>query len=331
MIFKTPAFLLLIPLLLLPLTYLYFMRRPPSFIFPSAAFAAGLRSTWRTRLRHVPFFLRLIVLTLFIVALAGPQTVLEESKSKAEGINMALLLDTSTSMAAEDFTINGKRLNRLDVIKSVLKEFIMQRPNDRLGLIAFAAKPYTVSPLTSDHGWLLANLERVKFGLMEDGTAIGSAIAAGVARLRKADGKTNVIVLLTDGVNNSGKITPLDAAEAAAALKIKIYTIGAGTKGLAPYPTQDLFGRTVYQNVKIEIDEDTLKGIAQKTGGEYFRATDTDSLKSIYEKIDKLEKVKFEESSYRQVNELFDRVLLLALAILLLEVILGSTIFLRIP
>ncbi len=331
MIFKTPEFLLLLPLLLLPLAYLYFHRRPPSFLFPSAAFAGGLRPTWRTRLRHIPFFLRMVVLTLFIVALAGPQTVLEESKSRAEGINMALLLDTSTSMAAEDFTLNGQRLNRLEVIKSVLKEFIMQRPNDRLGLIAFAAKPYTVSPLTADHNWLLSNLERVKFGLMEDGTAIGSAIAAGVARLRKADGKGNVIVLLTDGVNNSGKITPLEAAEAAAALGIKVYTIGAGTKGLAPYPVQDLFGRTVYQKVKIEIDEDVLKTIAQKTGGEYFRATDTESLKGIYERIDKLEKVKFEESSYRQVRELFDRVLLLALAILLLEVVLARTVFLRIP
>lgn len=331
MIFKTPSFLLLIPLLLLPLTYLYFLRRPPAFTFPSAAFAAGLRPTWRMRLRHVPFFLRLVVLTLFIVALAGPQSVLEESKFKAEGINMALVLDTSTSMAAEDFTINGQRINRLEVIKSVLKDFIMQRPNDRLGLIAFAAKPYTVSPLTSDHAWLLSNLERVKFGLMEDGTAIGSAIAAGVARLRRAEGKSQVIVLLTDGVNNSGKIEPLESAEAAAALGIKIYTIGAGTKGLAPYPMQDLFGRTVYQNVKIEIDEDTLKAIAQKTGGEYFRATDTDSLKSIYGTIDKLEKVKFEESSYRQVDELFDRVLLLALAIFLMEVILARTVFLRIP
>ena len=331
MIFKTPAFLLFIPLLVLPLTYLYFLRRPPSFIFPSAAFAAGLRPTWRTRLRHVPFFLRLVVLTLFIVALAGPQSVLEESKSKAEGINMALLLDSSTSMAAEDFTINGQRLNRLEVIKSVLREFIMQRPGDRLGLIAFAAKPYTVSPLTSDHTWLLSNLEQVKFGLMEDGTAIGSAIAAGVARLRKAEGKSNVIILLTDGVNNAGKISPLDAAEAAASLGIKIYTIGAGTKGLAPYPVQDLFGRTVYQNVKIEIDEDTLKKIAERTGGEYFRATDTDSLKSIYERIDKLEKVKFEESSYRQVREMFDGVLLAALALLLLEVILARTVFLRIP
>jgi Ca-activated chloride channel family protein len=331
MILKTPEFLYLIPLLILPLTYLYFLRQPPSFIFPSAAFAAGLRPTWRIRLRHVPFFLRLLVLTLFIVALAGPESVLEESKSKAEGINMALLLDSSTSMAAEDFMINGKRMNRLEVIKSVLKEFIMQRPNDRLGLIAFAAKPYTVSPLTSDHSWLLSNLERVKFGLMEDGTAIGSAIAAGVARLRKAEGKSNVIILLTDGVNNSGKILPLDAADAAAALGVKIYTIGAGTKGLAPYPIQDLFGRTVYQNVKIEIDEDTLKKIAKKTGGEYFRATDTDSLKGIYERIDKLEKVKFEESSYRQVEELFDRFVLIALAILLMEIVLARTILLRIP
>lgn len=330
MIFKTPAFLFLL-VLLLPLVYLYFRQRRSAFIFPSAAYAAGLRPTWRTRLRHLPFFLRLMAVALFIVALAGPQSVLEDSKSRAEGVNMALLLDTSTSMAAEDFTINGKRLNRLEVVKSVLKEFIAQRSNDRLGLVAFAAKPYTVCPLTSDHAWLLTNLERVKFGLMEDGTAIGSAIAAGVARLRKMEGKSHVIILLTDGVNNAGKIQPLEAAEAAAALGIRIYTIGAGTKGLAPYPAQDFFGRTVYQDVRIEIDEDMLRKIAEKTGGAYFRATDTESLKTVYERIDKLEKVVFEENTYRQVDELFDRVLLLALLVFLLEVILARTVLLRIP
>jgi Ca-activated chloride channel homolog len=331
MMFKTPWLLCLIPVLIPALAYLYFFRKTASFLFPSAAFMAGLRPTWRTRLRHLPFILRLVTITLFIVALAGPERVLEESKSQAEGINMALLLDTSTSMAAEDFTINGKRQSRLEVIKSVLKDFISQRANDRLALIAFAARPYAVSPLTSDHAWLQANLERVRFGLMEDGTAIGSAIGAGVSRLRKVDGKSKVIVLLTDGVNNAGNVAPLDAAQAASALGIKIYTIGAGTKDLAPYPVQDLFGRTVYQNVKIEIDEDVLKKIAQRTGGEYFRATDTDSLKNIYTRIDQLEKVKFEETGYRQVDELFDRVLLLALLLLLIEIILARTLFLRIP
>ena len=331
MTFKTPAFLILIPLLLPPLVYLYFRRRPAAFLFPSLSFTDGLARTARTRLRHLPFFLRLLVLTLVIIALAGPQKVMEESKTRAEGISMALLLDTSTSMAAEDFTINGQRKNRLEIIKSVLREFVLSRKADRLCLIAFASKPYAVCPLTSDHGWLLENLDRVRFGLMEDGTAIGSAITAGVARLRKVEGKSKVIILLTDGVNNAGKIAPLEAADAAAVLGIKIYAIGAGTKGLAPYPVQDLFGRTVYQQVKIEIDEDMLKKVAEKTGGEYFRAIDTDSLKSIYSRIDSLEKVKFEENTYRQVDELFDRFLLAALFLLLVEIILARTLLLRLP
>ncbi len=331
MTFKSPVFLLLIPVLLPALVYLYFSGKPPAFNFPSVAFLKGLGTTWRMRLRHLPFFLRVIVLALFIIALAGPESVVEDARSNAEGINMALLLDTSTSMAAEDFTINGKRQNRLDVIKSVLKDFIAQRSNDRLALIAFAAKPYTVSPLTSDQSWLLQNLERVRFGLMEDGTAIGSAITSGVARLRKIEGKSKVIILLTDGVNNAGKVGPLEAADAAAALGIKIYTIGAGSKDFAPYPVQDIFGRRVYQQVKIEIDEDMLRKVAQKTGGEYFRATDTASLQDIYRQIDKLEKVKFEDNGYRQVDEHFDLVLLVALGILLAEIILARTVFLRIP
>lgn len=331
MTFRNPHLLLLIPLVLPLLAAIYFRRRPPVFTFPSAGFAAGLPMTWRIRLRHLPLALRFVVFVLFIVALAGPQRVLEGARSNAEGINMVLLLDTSTSMAAEDFTIDGKRMNRLDVIKSVMKEFISQRGGDRIGLVAFAAKPYTVSPLTIDHGWLLANLDRVRFGLMEDGTAIGSAIASGVARLRKVDAKSKVIILLTDGVNNAGKVSPLDAAAAAAALGIRVYTIGAGTRDLAPYPVQDIFGRVVYQNVKIDIDEESLRKIADTTGGAYFRATDTGSLKSIYSRIDKLEKVKFDEAGFRQVDELFQRFLVAALFLLMVEVILARTLLLRIP
>ncbi len=331
MTFQTPVFLFLIPVLLPALVYLYFRQQPAAFNFPSVSFFKDLNVTWRVRLRHVPFFLRMVVVALFLVALAGPQSVTEDARSKAEGINMALLLDTSTSMAAEDFTINGKRQNRLNVIKSVLKDFIAQRSSDRLALIAFAAKPYTVSPLTSDQVWLLQNLDRVRFGLMEDGTAIGSAIASGISRLRKIEGKSKVMILLTDGVNNAGKIAPLEAAEAAAVMGIKIYTIGAGTKDFVPYPVQDFFGRRVYQQVKIEIDEDILRKIAEKTGGEYFRATDTASLKDIYSRIDKMEKVKFDETGYRQVEEYFDVALLVALMLLLIEVILARTVFLRIP
>ena len=331
MTFKTPIFLALIPVVIPLLIVWYWRRSSAVFSFPTTSLLKDIPSSWRVRFRHTPFFMRLIVVTLVLIALAGPRTLLQESNLQGEGVNMALLLDTSTSMAAEDFTINGVRQNRLDVIKSVLKDFISQRTNDRLCLIAFAAKPFTVSPLTADHAWLLANLERVRFGLMEDGTAIGSAIAAGTARLRKTEGKSKVIILLTDGINNAGKLAPLEAAQAAAALGIRIYTIGAGTKDMAPYPVQDLFGRTVYQNVKIEIDEDTLRKIAELTGGEYFRATDTDSLKQVYTRIDQLEKVKFEDNGYRQVEEHFGLFLLLAMGLFFLEVILARTIFLKIP
>ena len=331
MTLKTPFFLILIPLLFPVFVSWYFRRKLPSFIFPSVSLVSGLPLTWRSRLKHLPFFLRMIVFLLFILALAGPENILQDSKISSEGISMVLVLDTSTSMAAEDFTVNAQRMNRLSVVKSVLKDFIASRSFDRLGLIAFAARPYTVSPLTIDHAWLLQNLERVHFGLIEDWTAIGSAIAAGTARLRQVEGKSKVIILLTDGVNNAGKISPLEAADAAASLGIKIYTIGAGTREMAPYPVKDLFGRTVYQNIKVEIDEEILQKIAMKTGGAYFRATDTDSLKNIYSRIDNLEKVKFEDNAYHQAELYFDIVLMVALGILLLEIVLARTIFLRIP
>jgi Ca-activated chloride channel family protein len=331
MFFRSPLLLVLVPALLPILGLYYFKRHESAATFSSVALFGLTRITWRVRLRHVPFYLRLVAITLFIVALAGPQTVLEESKLTTEGISIVLALDSSTSMAAEDFTLNGERLNRLAVIKKVVSEFIAKRRNDRIGLIAFAQRPYTVSPLTTDHSWLQANLDRIQFGIMEDGTAIGSAILAGVNRLRGAPGKSKVMILLTDGINNAGKIPPLTAAQAAQTYGIKIYAIGAGTRGLAPYPVTDLFGRTAYQNVKIDIDEDTLTRIAQMTGGKYFRATDTETLSNIYAQIDALEKVKFEESGYRLYNELFYVFLLAGLAALVLELFLGRTVFLKVP
>jgi Ca-activated chloride channel homolog len=188
-----------------------------------------------------------------------------------------------------------------------------------------------VCPLTTDHAWLGANLDRVDFGLIEDGTAIGSAIASGANRLKGVKAKSKIMILLTDGINNAGKIDPMAAAEAAKAIGVRVYTIGAGSRGPVPYPTMDLFGRRVYQNVQIDIDEDTLKKIAELTSGQYFRATDTESLKAIYDQIDKLEKVKIEEQGYRQYEEYFDKVLLAALLVLILEVVLGKTVFLKIP
>ena len=329
--FRVPLLLLLVPILIGALVWARFHRKETSFTFSSVGLFDGLSGTWRTRFRETPFVLRLIVLALFTIALAGPRKPMEESPSTTEGIDIVLLLDDSTSMAAEDFTINGKRTNRLQVIKNVVHDFVEKRNDDRIGLVVFAARPYVACPLTTDHRWLESNLERVDFGLIEDGTAIGSAIASGVNRLKNVEGKSKVMILLTDGINNAGKIDPLTAAETAKALGVRIYTIGAGSRGLVPYPTVDLFGRRVYQNVQIAIDEDTLKKIAELTGGQYYRATDTDSLKAIYDQIDKLEKVKFEELGYRQYEEYFDKVLLAALLVLLLEVILGRTVFLKIP
>jgi Ca-activated chloride channel family protein len=234
-------------------------------------------------------------------------------------------------MLAEDFKLGGQRQNRVEVVKSVVKDFIMGRSNDRIAIVAFAARAYMVCPLTLDYGWLLDNLERVKTGLVEDGTAIGAGIATSLNRLKDTKGKSKVIILLTDGRNNTGKISPLTAAEAARALKIKIYTIGAGSKGPVPYPVKDFFGNTVYQPVEIDIDEDTLIKIADITGGKYFRATDTESLRKIYKEIDSLEKTVIEEKGYLEYNELFNIFLILSLVFLLLDIILSNTILRKIP
>ncbi len=288
-------------------------------------------SSWKARFAFIPSLMRLIALVLFLVALAGPQTVLEESSVTTEGIDIMLSVDCSGSMAAEDFTLNGQRVNRLEVVKYVIQEFISNRQNDRIGFIAFSAKAYTVCPLTTDYSWLLTNLSRVRLGMMQDGTAIGSGIASAVGRLKNSKAKSRIIILLTDGINNAGSVDPLTAAQAAKAMGIKVYTIGAGTKGVAPFPARDFFGQTVYQNVQIDIDEKTLTEVARLTGGKYFRATDTDSLRHIYKEIDSLEKTTIEEKGYKEYKELFVYFLLAALLFLLAEIILANTVFLKIP
>ena len=265
------------------------------------------------------------------MALARPQSPIADLKIQTEGIDIVLSIDCSTSMLAEDFKLAGRRQNRLEVVKQVVKDFIKGRQNDRIGIVAFAARAYTACPLTLDYGWLLENLERIKIGLIEDGTAIGSGIASSLNRLNDIRAKSKVIILLTDGRNNTGKISPGVATEAARALKVKIYTIGAGTKGMAPYPVKDFFGNTVYQPAQIDIDEDTLRKIAQDSGGKYFRATDTESLREIYKEIDRLEKTIIEEKGYSEYEELFPYFLIPGLAILFLEIILTNTVFRKIP
>jgi len=275
--------------------------------------------------------LRIVAIVLFLIGLAGPRFILQETISSVEGIDIILTIDCSGSMAAEDFQINGRRTNRLEVVKKVVDEFIANRPYDRMALVAFAGVAYPVSPLTLDHNWLINNLNRIELGFMKDGTAIGSAINSSLLRLRKSDVKSKIVILLTDGVNNAGKTDPLTAAEAAKTLGIKIYTIGVGTKGYAPFPIQDLFGQKFYQKVLVEIDEVLLRRIAELTGGKYFRATDMESLRQIYEEIDALEKTKIEEHGFKEYKERFDWFVGLALLFLFIEFVLSHTVFLRIP
>ncbi len=276
-------------------------------------------------------FLRALAAVLIVIALMRPQSPVEESKIQTEGIDIVLTVDVSGSMYAEDFTLNNKRVNRLRAVKEVVREFIQGRENDRIGLVAFASRAYTVCPLTLDYGWLLKNLERLEIGMIEDGTAIGSGLSSALNRLKDTKSKGKVVILLTDGRNNAGKISPLTAAEAAKALDVKVYTIGAGTKGLAPFPVKDFFGNTVYQSVKVMIDEETLKRIANETGAQYFRATDTDSLKNIYDEIDRLEKTEIEEKGYMEYKEWFPYFIIPALILLLMEFVLNLTLFRRLP
>jgi Ca-activated chloride channel family protein len=329
--FQNPWLLLLAPVSVALIIVAWQRQRPLSIRFSTGRIAASTGTTFRTVLSKRLIILRIIAAVLIAVAIARPQEMLEESFIETEGVDIVLAIDTSTSMLAEDFKLSGKRANRLDVVKSVVNEFIGNRKSDRIGIVAFAARPYIVSPMTLDYGWLMRNLERVRIGMIEDGTAIGSGLSVALKRLRDSGVKSKVVILLTDGRNNAGRISPLTAAEAAKALGIKVYTIGAGSRGPVPYPVKDMFGNTVYRPVRIDIDEETLQKIAEKTGARYFRATDTDSLREIYREIDRLEKTKIEERGYVRYRELFHLFLIPALIILTAEIALGRTYLRRLP
>jgi len=299
--------------------------------FSTTSMLAEIGSRQRNRAGAFLAGLSYLALALFIIALARPQLGRVTTRVQATGVDIMLVIDVSRSMLAEDFTIGNSRSNRIDTVKLVTEQFIRQRPNDRIGIVAFAGRPYLVSPLTLDHDWLIRNLERLRIGLVEDGTAIGSAIASAANRLKDKEAKTKLIVLLTDGDNNAGKVQPLTAAEAAKALGIRIYTIGAGTEGEAPFPLQNAFGRTVYRNVLVKFDEKTLSEIATITNGQYFRATDTNSLRKIFSEIDKMEKTKIEVERTAQYRDLFQYVLIPGIACLLLEILLSQTVWRRLP
>jgi len=285
--------------------------------------------------RHAPGrllnALRLFALACFLLALARPRLGDEQTEIQASGIDIMLAVDVSGSMNAMDFKLHGKRVNRLAAVKDVMAQFIEERPNDRIGLIAFAGKPYLMSPLTLDHDWLLQRLRDVELGQIQDGTAIGSAVASSVNRLSKQKAKSKILILLTDGMNNAGTASPEVAGEAAKSLGIKIYAVGAGTKGFAPYPVKDMWGRTRLQRVKVDIDEKTLQHISKTTGGQYFRATDTDSLEKIYSVINDLEKTKRTVRHFSNYQEIYIYPLTAGLILLGLEILLASTRYRRMP
>lgn len=324
---------LLLLLLLIPLLAWLKGRsgRQPAFVYSSVGLVKSIVGITRSSVGAILLRMRWLALALFIIALARPQLGEGQSKINASGIDIVIALDLSGSMAAEDFELRGEPVNRLVIAKDVLEQFVRKRVNDRIGLVAFAGRAYIAAPLTLDHDFLLQNLNRLNIGTLEDGTAIGSAVAAGVNRLREIQAKSKILVLMTDGQNNAGKVPPLTAAEAAQSLGVRIYTIGVGTKGVARMPYVNVFGQKGYIEQKVDIDEDTLTKVAQRTGGKYFRAENTEGLRKIYEEIDQLEKTEIEVKKYQRYRELFPTVVLAGLSLLLLEIILGNTVWRKLP
>ena len=317
-------------LLLVPLAayYIYRCRQGGAAVTVSTTDTVKRApKTFRYYLRHIPFVLRCAALSLIVVAIARPQSAEHYTNTTTKGIDIVLAVDVSTSMLAKDFTPD-----RLSVAKEVASEFISDRTGDRIGLVVFAGESFTQSPLTTDQSSLQTMLGRITSGIIEDGTAIGNGLATSINRLRESDAKSKVVILLTDGVNNRGEISPLTAAKIAKDMGIKVYTIGIGRRGTAPYPLFDNQGREVdVVNMKVEIDEKILRDIASQTGGEYFRATDKQTLEAVYDRINQLEKSRVEVENRTTLHEEFLLFVLWALAALLLEFIINRIVLKRIP
>jgi Ca-activated chloride channel family protein len=325
---------LLALLLLLPVVAFFLGRqgRVAAVEYSSASVAREVAREARSRAGRWMLLLPLLAAALLIVGLARPQLHKGATIEEASGVDLILAIDVSGSMQSLDYKDEaGEPKSRIDTVKSVVSHFIDMREDDRLGLIEFSAEPYLVSPLTLDHDWVRQGLERVNTGTIPDGTAIGSAIAMGVNRLRAQPSKSKVIVLLTDGANNMGNISPLMAAEAAKALGVRVYTIGAGVRGEAPMPVKDSFGNTHIVMVPSDVDEDTLTKIADETGGKFFRATDTESMRRIYAEIDRMEKTTRKMHRYEHVSELFAFAVVPGLLLLGLTVSLEQARFRRLP
>ena len=278
----------------------------PAIRFSGVSILKSLGTPVKERWGRVRLGLLLLGWTAMALAMARPQLAKDVEVIKASGVDILIALDVSRSMLAEDFTIGSQRATRIEAVKQITEEFIEGRPNDRIGIIAFAGRPYLVSPLTLNHDWLKQNLKRIKIGMVEDGTAIGSALASASRRLGdNPEAHTRLIVLLTDGDNNAGQISPNTAAEAAHALGMKVYTICAGSRGYAPIPVRDMFGNTTYQQVLVTVDEAQVRRVAEIGGGKFYRATDSESLRNIFSEIDQLEKVPVEAQRSRSFRELF--------------------------
>lgn len=310
-------------LVFIPMIFWYVWRLRKSAATMKISNLSNLKKSslpWRYILRHFLFALRILVLSALIIVLARPQSIDKWEDRKMEGIDIIIAFDVSGSMLAEDF-----KPNRIEAAKEIGMEFVSSRPNDRMGLVVFAAESYTQCPLTIDHAVLLNLFSEIKDGIIEDGTAIGMGLANSVNRLKDSEAISKVIILLTDGVNNTGNISPLAAAEIAKEFGIRVYTIGVGKNGMAPYPFQTPFG-IQYQNMEVKIDEEVLQKIAEQTGGKYFRATDNQKLRDIYKEIDSLEKTELEVRSYSKPREEFSLILIFAMLIFVLEQFLGLTI-----
>lgn len=327
--FESP-YLLYLLLLLIPMIvyYVYQLRR--GGVTMTISTIDALRSaprTFRYYLRHIPFVLRCMAFALLVVALARPQSVEQSRNINSEGIDIVMAIDISGSMLARDF-----EPDRLTASKKVAGSFISDRYGDRIALVAFAGEAFTLSPLTTDQGSLQTLLAQLRSGIIEDGTAIGNGLATALNRMRESSAKSKVIILLTDGVNNRGEISPSTAAQIAKEMGVKVYTIGVGTQGMAPYPRVDPYGKIIdYVNVEVEIDEAVLRDIAESTGGEYFRATNNDKLKAIYDQINQMEKSEVEISERTLYSEEFVVWVLAAIALLIVEFLIKYIILKRLP
>lgn len=313
--------LLILPILIGLYIYRIIRKQNPVLFYSSTKSLSGLPKTWKSFAIYLLPILQWVAITLIIVALARPQLQNTVVERNADGIDIVLVLDLSTSMRAEDL-----KPNRFDAAKRVAIQFIDKRQTDRIGLVSFAAQSFTVCPPTLDYELLKKLLMDVKMGVIEDGTAIGMGIATAVNRLKESKAKSKVIILLTDGQNNAGEIDPVTAADLAKSFGIKVYTIGAGTRGTAPYPIDDpIFGRR-YQNVRVDIDEDMLTKIAEVTNGKYYRAVNTESLAKVYDEIDKLERTKVDELIYTDYKDLYEQYLLWAGFLWILSLVLSKSV-----